>query len=121
MAMREAYRSVDTGDLGCLVEEGRKKFILLDRPNQKVKRAYREQDWVREDEHRPLSPQAIGRILFGAEKDLLVAIQDPQGRKMSWDMMDNADRSVYMNAESEHALVRSLHKAMNKVLKPLGE
>jgi len=115
-----AYRSTTTGDKGFMMEVDGKKYIELDRPSQQVRRLYKEKDWIKEDEHRPLLPQQIGRIHFEAQKYLLIAVGDPEGHKMDWLMMQNQDRNDWMQEESDVALVRALYDAMDGVLSPLG-
>lgn len=115
------YRSATTGDLGRLMTEDDKQYIVLDRPGHLVKRLYKEKEWIEEDEHRPLLPQQIGVILFHAEKYLLIAVGDPDGHRMDWSTMPNHERASYMEEDSHHALVRRLHEGMREVLGPLGE
>ncbi len=116
-----AYRSVTTGDKGFLVVVGGREYIELDRPSQVIRRLYKERDWIKEAEHRPLLPQQIGRIYYEAEKHLLIAVGDPEGRKMNWELMTNERRIDWMGKSSDHKLVKKLHKAMRKILEPLGK
>ncbi len=119
--MDNAYRSTITGDKGFMVTVGGKKYIESDRPRNPVRKLYKEKDWIKEAEHRPLLPQQVGRIYFEAEKHLLTAVGDPAGRKMNWEMMTNEQRNDWLKEESEHTLVRKLHDAMSEILDPLGE
>ncbi len=117
----EAYRSTTTGDRGYLVEVDGKKYIDLDRPSHSSRRLYKERDWIKEDEHRPLLPQQIWHVYFQAEKYLRIALGDPKGNKMDWMMMDNNTRGEWVREEPEHRLLRTVREALEEILEPLGE
>lgn len=119
----KVYRSTTTGDRGFLTERGGAKFVRLDRTNQVIEKPYKEDEWTEESPHRPLLPHHLSRIFFEAEKHLLIALGDPQGRDMDWDMMVARQKNIYRNEmdDQDNPLVKKLHKAMHKVLDPLSQ
>ena len=123
MQGEKAYRSVTTGDRGFMIERGGLPFIRLDRKSQTTDRPYKEDEWVEESPHRPLLPHHLTRIYFESEKHLLIALGDPQGRKMDWDMMVNRERNEYRRDmdDADNPLVKKLHAQMRKVLGPLSQ
>lgn len=106
-----------------MIEREGAKFIRLDRTSQTIEKPYKESEWIEESPHRPLLPHHLTRIYFEAEKHLLVALGDPQGRNMDWEMMVNRDKNIYRQAmdEQDNVLVKKLHKAMHKILDPLSQ
>ncbi len=118
-----AYRSATTGDKGFMIEVDGKKYIELDRPSNPSRRVYKEREWVKEEEHRPLLPQEIGRVHFEMERTFLLALKDPKARKMNWEMMTNLERNEWvreMREDDKPPLVQKLHDAIHPILDPLG-
>lgn len=94
--MRTYYRHVRTGDLGYLVNREGRDYIRMDRPGDVVERIFRVDDWLPETERRPLTPMAVAKVAFEADRALCVALGLHGDGGKVWANLPEMERVAWM-------------------------
>jgi hypothetical protein len=89
---RSYYRHVMTGDLGWMVRRDGKDCIRLDRPNQEIVKPFREQEWIPEHEHRPITRLQLVQIAYEADRKLCFFLGLHADARKEWASMREQDR-----------------------------
>jgi len=118
---RQWYSHVRTGELGYMVERDGVKHIKLDRPNQDVSKPYREGEWHRERDRKPLNRQHLGMIAFAADTQLCRSLGLHEQSQRTWLSLTTEQRVAWMDSGPQKPAERArLWAAIMKTLKPLA-
>ena len=118
---REWYSHVRTGEKGYLVVRDGARHIKLDRPNQDIVKPYRESEWHRDNEHRPLTRQHLGLVAFAADRELCRSLGMHEQAKRDWLSLTTEQRVAWMDSGPGKPAERArLWSAIMKTLKPLA-
>lgn len=114
------YRHAVTGDRGWLVRRDGKDVIRMDRPHEEL-RTFREHEWKRDTETRPLTVYQVGQIAFAADRALAAALGNHQVARKGWmDITDDQRRQWVMAGPLEEPR-KTLRDGIIELLRPLME
>lgn len=120
--VREHYRHVKTGEHGWKVYRDHRPHIKLDNASMDNCLFYREQDWIADTEHRPLTKFAIAKVTFEADKALCLALGLVDKSKREWLNLRDESRQNWIEhgprGSTPEDKVR--HKFWRAVMKELG-
>lgn len=94
---REWYRHAKEGSNGWKVYRGGRPHIKLDNARADNCLFYREQDWIADTEHRPLTKWAIAKVAFEADKALCIALGLVDKSKREWRNLRDETRQAWMD------------------------
>lgn len=118
---REWYSHVRTGELGYMVKREGALCVKLDRPNQDIVKPYREAEWRRENDHRPLTRQHLALVCFAADRELCRALGMHEQAKRDWLSLTTEQRVAWMDTGPQKPAERArLWATIMKTLKPLA-
>lgn len=122
---REWYRHVKEGKHGWKVYRDHRPHIKLDNKQLDVCIIYREQDWIADTEHRPLTKFAIAKVAFEADKALCIAMGLVDKSKREWLNLRDENRQAWIEkgprgSTPEDRTRQSLFQAVMKELEPLA-
>lgn len=86
------YRHTTTGDLGWLVRREGRDCIRFDRPSHEMVRVFKEDEWIAEREHRPLTKYQLTQIAFEADKKLCFFLGLHSEARRDWLSLRDEDR-----------------------------
>lgn len=95
---RTYYRHTMTGDLGWLVRRDGKDYIKYDRPSHIMERPFRDQDWIAEREHRPLTRLQLAQVAFEADKRLCFFLGLHDQSRREWLSLKDEQRIAWSSA-----------------------
>lgn len=122
---REWYRHVKEGNHGWKVYRAHRPHIKLDNPRMDQCLLYREQDWIANTEHRPLTLWAISKVAFEADKALCIALGLVDKSKREWLSLSDSKRQQWMEhgprgTTPEDKVRQKFYRALMKDLGPLA-
>lgn len=92
---RRYVRHAQTGELGYLVVRDGVQVVRLDNDRQEITRRYVPGDWVGEEIRRHLTPMAIGRIAFEADKALCRELGMHRLAARTWEKLPDGQRQDF--------------------------
>lgn len=112
------FRSVQTGDLGYMVERDGKTFIRLDRPNDNLEFPYRPGDWIEEVNRPPLSAHIVGEVCFNADKALCKGLGMHGLARRDWQSLSHAQRMLWRDkGPTENKVRAALWQAIKEAMR----
>lgn len=123
--VREWYRHVSSGNHGWKVYRSHKPHIKLDNKLLDNCQLYREQDWIADTEHRPLTKFAIAKVAFESDKALCIALGLVDKSKREWINLRDETRQAWIEkgprgTTPEDKRRQGLFQAVMKELGPLA-
>ena len=77
-------------------------MIRLDRPTQLIERVYRPNDWIPEDEPRPLRQMHVAHIAFEADRHLCRYLGLIDESRVDWTLLRDEDRIKFAENGPPH-------------------
>lgn len=112
-ATRLYYRHVREGHLGYLVRDNGQDYIQFDRgAGDPVLRIFRPQDWIAENEPRPLSDVMKTRIAYAADQELCRALSQPGQALIPWLSLGDDARIAFMRKGPAGPIRQALYCAI---------
>lgn len=114
---RVYYRHRMTGDLGYMVKENGKDAIRLDRPMERLIRAFDVNNWLPEKEARKMSLAQVAQICFEADRKLCFFLGEHELARREWVNLTDEQRIAWINRGPARPEVRcDLYREMRAVL-----
>lgn len=107
-----------TGDRGYLVEIDGVTQVRLDRPAEEILQPFHEQQWVRDDDHRPMNEVAVARIAYEADKALCPAIGIHGRQNSNWHSLSDKERQMWIKEGPKHSVRAALYASIFAGLRP---
>lgn len=120
MGKRVWVRHIETGDLGYKVEEDGKTLVVLDRPNEVIKKPYVERLWNIDKDRRPLNQAQLALIAHAADGHLCKALGSHTVNKGDWNMLSDQERIRWMEGGPSKGVRKRLYEAIMWALEPVG-
>lgn len=105
MTTREWYRSTMTGDRGYRETRDGIDYVILDRPGVEIIKRYKEKEWTKDVEVRPLSRIAIAQVAHAADHNLCRVLGHLHSSKEWIDLTGN-QRVRWMNTGPQKSSIR---------------
>lgn len=114
------YRHRSTGDRAYLVRRDGNDCLRLDRPHQEMIRKL-DDNWQPDDDHRPVTRAALGRIAFEADRHLCQALGLHENARKEWATLSQEQKLAWMNDGPTTQPRRGLWEALTDYLRPMSE